>query len=368
MVQNIPEPQTFLLPLKARPSSVLLCGYYGERNLGDDLLLEILINSIDNRVNLLITTNQHFMPVDLSRNVKYVNRRNPIAVFNSINNVDTLILGGGNLLQDKTSYRSLLYYLAVIFYAKFRGVKIILWAQGLGPLQRRISVFLVQKAICCASSISLRDQKSFELYKSWNINIPVICAPDPTWQLPRKEWIGGESIVICWRPTNVIDNYKWKKLFIALDYFQTHLNRPVVWMSFDRKMDEPFFNYLCQHELIPKRLFTKTITLNATSFDKATCCFQKATIVLPMRLHAYILAKLCGAPTCALSYDPKVSAASAYLNSNCIDLEASFDVDQLIKVWHETLSIPTDIEGVNHLALKSLSHNYFLEDKLFSSI
>ena len=55
-----------LLPTNARrlhgnanPSSVLLCGYYGEGNLGDDLLLKILLEEIDNSFTLLITSNKN---------------------------------------------------------------------------------------------------------------------------------------------------------------------------------------------------------------------------------------------------------------------------------------------------------------------
>jgi polysaccharide pyruvyl transferase WcaK-like protein len=44
------------------------------------------------------------------------------------------INGGGNLIQDVTSTRSLSYYLGSIYLAKALGLKIMLYANGIGPV------------------------------------------------------------------------------------------------------------------------------------------------------------------------------------------------------------------------------------------
>ena len=122
---DIFRPKAFLFPSKVKPLSVLLCGYYGEGNLGDELLLELILDLMDPRIYVYITSNDLLLATLAGPNRKRINRKNLIKILLALDNVDYLILGGGSLLQDKTSKLSFYIIFAVIlsitsFYF-FRG-------------------------------------------------------------------------------------------------------------------------------------------------------------------------------------------------------------------------------------------------------
>ena len=122
----------------------LLCGYYGENNLGDDALLTVLLKEIPQPCRLLVTAHNADALASLAPDAELVNRRSLRSVLRSIGRVDAVVFGGGSLLQDSTSLRSLIYYLVIIAIARLRGCPVLLWGQGLGPLQRSISRAMVR--------------------------------------------------------------------------------------------------------------------------------------------------------------------------------------------------------------------------------
>ena len=96
---------------KKSTGSVLLCGYYGYGNCGDDILLHAAVA----RARI---TYPHLPVLALTRtpakdrlrfDVPTASRRNPLALYASLRKASVLILGGGSILQDRTSLRSLLY-------------------------------------------------------------------------------------------------------------------------------------------------------------------------------------------------------------------------------------------------------------------
>ena len=92
----------------------LLCGYYGENNLGDDALLTVLLKEIPQPCRLLVTAHNADALASLAPDAELVNRRSLRSVLRSIGRVDAVVFGGGSLLQDSTSLRSLIYYLVII--------------------------------------------------------------------------------------------------------------------------------------------------------------------------------------------------------------------------------------------------------------
>ena len=94
--------------------TLLLCGYYGESNLGDDALLQVLLQQIPAGFGLLITANDREALRALAPMAVTVSRKSLVSVLGAVGRTDALILGGGSLLQDSTSLRSLIYYLLLI--------------------------------------------------------------------------------------------------------------------------------------------------------------------------------------------------------------------------------------------------------------
>ncbi|MEY4358906.1 MAG: polysaccharide pyruvyl transferase CsaB, partial [Cyanobacteriota bacterium] len=147
---------------------MLLCGYYGEHNLGDDALLEALLGLLPAGMQPLVTAFDQ-EAVQQRHGVATVQRRSLRAVLQALRQSRALVLGGGSLLQDSTSFRSLLYYAALITAARLQGKPVLLWAQGLGPLRRRRSRNLVRLLLPMASGITWRDASSARLGRALGV-------------------------------------------------------------------------------------------------------------------------------------------------------------------------------------------------------
>lgn len=145
----------------------MLCGYYGFGNLGDEALEECIISSVRERkpsADICVMTHT---PKKTSRrfSVGAVHRMNIFAVSKALKNTDTFIFGGGNLLQDKTSSQSLVYYTKMLDMAKKRGCRTVIFANGLGPFEKASGLRLAAKAAAEADEVSMRETYSLELFR-----------------------------------------------------------------------------------------------------------------------------------------------------------------------------------------------------------
>ena len=208
---------------------------YGEHNLGDDALLEVLLQQLPAGWRPLITARDQAM-VQRRFGVATINRLRLAEVLRALASCDALVLGGGSLLQDSTSFRSLIYYGALIVAARLQGKPVGLWGQGLGPLRRRRSRLLVRTLLPLASAISWRDPESATLAAGWGIEAPV--GSDPVWGLAPRAWHGkGGPIVLCWRPVPQLEDPGWRQLLSALGRLAERFDRPVHWLPFHQDQD-----------------------------------------------------------------------------------------------------------------------------------
>lgn len=147
----------------AEKSNVVVCGYYGFGNLGDDAMLSEIVKKLRLKwpQKSLCVVAHRPKGVLLPDGVKCISRENFGALKRKIREAEFLILGGGSILQDKSSLRSLVFYTSLIKYAHKHGTRVELWSNGLGPFKRKISKHLAAKALSRASKISLRDEISY---------------------------------------------------------------------------------------------------------------------------------------------------------------------------------------------------------------
>ena len=351
-----------LLPV-VRPAApvLLLCGYYGEHNLGDDALLQVLVSALPESQQLLITVRDPVPVLALAPSAVTVNRRSLVSCLRAALRADVLVLGGGSLLQDSTSFSSLVYYLLLMAVARIGGAEVVLWGQGLGPLQRRISRMLVRAVLPFCKAASWRDQRSFELARRWARSLPMVLAADPVWQMPARPWIGGDAIVLSWRPTPLLDHSGWRRLTDALDALSAELAAPVIWLAFHEHQDAPLLQQLSDAGLLPKRLKGCSTTLVPQSLEVVSDVVQRARLVLPMRLHALILARLSNSPMVALSYDPKVEAAAAMASVPCTPLTSLPSVDALLNLWRAEVDRPADPNQTEELRCQASAHSDLLK-------
>ncbi|WP_041374812.1 polysaccharide pyruvyl transferase CsaB [Prochlorococcus marinus] len=344
--------------------AVLLCGYYGEHNLGDDALLQVLLQELPSHLQPWITANDSNVIKALAPKAQVINRRSLLETIRALFQVQGLILGGGSLLQDSTSFKSLIYYLILIVIAQQLGVPVVLWGQGLGPFRHHLSRWMVRRVLRRVQAISWRDPESFQLAQRWCLPSPMLMAPDPVWQLPSRRWQGGQAVVLCWRPTSMLDHFGWQHLLQALEIILKDIDAPVHWLAFHQRQDEQLFRQLDRQGLISSSLRSRSHFFAFDSLTDVMNQFSMARLVLPMRLHALILAQLAGSPTVALSYDPKVSSAAVMANVPFTDLQSLPDIRLLAGLWRQALDVSPDLGKIEAIRKQASQHSKIL-DKAF---
>ena len=145
-------------------SNILISGYYGFNNAGDEALLTAILASlyaIEPEADITVISGNPSETTTKHR-VKSLFRFDAGKILSALGRADLLISGGGSLLQDVTSKRSLAYYLSIIALAKLRGKKVMLFAQGIGPIRSGFMRFLTRVICRQADVITVRDRESAE--------------------------------------------------------------------------------------------------------------------------------------------------------------------------------------------------------------
>ncbi|MFM1799896.1 MAG: hypothetical protein RLZZ117_2174 [Cyanobacteriota bacterium] len=345
-----------------KPGRPLLCGYYGEHNLGDDALLEVLLSQLPPACEPLVTARDEPWVRDRF-GVETCDRRRFGEVMASLLTRDVLVLGGGSLLQDATSLNSLLYYCLLILTARLLGKRVLLWGQGLGPLRRPESRLLVRVVLPLATAISWRDGTSAHLAERLGRRRHFV-GSDPVWAYPRRTWQGqGGAIVLCWRPVKALECEGWRPYLEALAVLTDRGGRDVVWLPFHQDQDCGLLQLLHQSGLIPPRLARRCREVTVTDPEGAMDLFAKAGLVLAMRLHGLILAALAGCPVAALSYDPKVAAAASSLGCPSQDLGTP-PAAELAEQWWRLVDQPPSEQTLDALRAGTEVHGRLLRQVL----
>ena len=145
----------------------LFCGYYGFGNIGDDAMLR-------EAIAIAKHTHGQYSVCAMTKNgrrdahifgIRCIKRSSPYAVIKEIISSDLLIFGGGTLLQDISSFRSLLYYALVLKIAQKRGVRTELWSNGLNSSRFALSDKILRSVLLGCDRLGLRDERSVILAK-----------------------------------------------------------------------------------------------------------------------------------------------------------------------------------------------------------
>ncbi|MEO1003917.1 MAG: polysaccharide pyruvyl transferase CsaB [Cyanobacteria bacterium J06638_7] len=362
-------------PAALAPCRPLLVGYYGEHNIGDDALLEVLLAQLPRGCRPTVTARDQ-SEVRQRFGAATVDRRRLASVLTALGSCDALVFGGGSLLQDSTSFASLLYYAALITAARLRGRPVLLWAQGLGPLRRRRSRLLVSLLLRLVSGCSWRDGASAALARrlGWQPDArqrasargstdPSAVAgvgSDPVWSLDASGWSGrGGPIVLCFRPTSQLRGQAWRPWLEALERLAPE--RELLWLPFHRHQDRDLPAQLRRDGLLSEPLAARSRELAPERPEDVLAVCAGSGLVLAMRLHGLILAAVSGAPVAALSYDPKVAAAARALGCPLAELDAAPNPAALAAQWRDSLDHPTAAARVQGLHQATAEHRRLLE-------
>ena len=172
-------------PLQPSPR-LLLCGFYGCGNLGDDALLRALLGLMRRTaphvpVTVLVGDDPALCARIDAESVRCAPRMHPSVIAHLLRS-GTVLLGGGSILQNKTGNASLLYYLALLRLAQLFGKRTAVFAGGLGPICGAIPRFLTASVLKRLDYASFRDRDACRLARRLGAPAPHLSA-DPAWLL-----------------------------------------------------------------------------------------------------------------------------------------------------------------------------------------
>ncbi|HEX3043370.1 MAG TPA: polysaccharide pyruvyl transferase family protein [Bacillota bacterium] len=143
-------------------SQIVIFGYFGCRNLGDETNLIQLVASLRSISPDLTITVLSAAPKATGQllGVKCVGKYHLLGILQAFLKGDLLIGGAGSLFQDRTSLRSLLYYALIVILGKLCGLRIFLFGQGIGPVRTLPGKLIARVALSVVKVITVRDRLS----------------------------------------------------------------------------------------------------------------------------------------------------------------------------------------------------------------
>ena len=313
---------------------VVICGAYGRGNAGDDAILEAILQemrTIDPDMPVLVLSKDP-KSTRLTYRVRSVSRMNIPAWHQAMRHARLYINGGGSLIQDVTSRRSLWFYLLNIQSAKKAGCKVQMYGCGIGPVTRENHRKLAAKALNrSVDVITLREPDSQAELRAMGVTEPeILLTADPALTLCRASDDETDSVLlragipphgryICFALR------QWKgfegkaPLFgAAAKYAYETYGLTPVFVAVEKHLDPAAAQFAAQGLDIPHYFLD-----DAGNAGTIIGALSRMEVVVSMRLHALIFAAGQGIPLAGVVYDPKVSAFLRYIGQELFtDLDA----------------------------------------------
>lgn len=307
-----------------KKKKVLISGYYGFNNFGDESILKVLVNKLKLLKADVTVLSKNPIDTAYEYKVKSVKSFDFFKVKKAIKDCDVLISGGGSLLQDVTSLKSLLYYLWVINSALKKKKEVIIFAQGIGPINSFLGRFLVKRALRKCSWVSVRDDKSLFLLRGWGVKTDLVCDPLFEIELPGSN------------PQNIVGvqlrDFKTLKepllIKLANKIVNDFPNKKIEIFSLQDSIDLE----VCQRFESILKSINPSINTEVVFNKKPKEIMERISrleYMIAMRFHANLIALKCGVKTLAICYDEKVEKLANFAQIPALSMLANENYDYL---------------------------------------
>ena len=354
---------------------VVLSGYYGFHNSGDDALLYAIVEGLqhflpDVRILVLSARPKDTM---LTYQIDAKHRFDLVRVRQALKQSKLLLNGGGSLIQDATSVQSLYYYLLVMRAAKHYGCMLYIYANGIGPIRAK-NMEAARKVIDKADMVTLRDSASLQDLKKIGVSskTPVQVTADPTMILHGKSWrvvqdifrqegipTEGNYIGISVRNWNKNDRQFTEKIALVLERICTKYQVIPVFIPMKYPSDIKISERVC--ELMQVKGY---VLQRQYSVFEMIGIVGRMDVILGMRLHTLIYAAGTGVPVIGLTYDPKVTGFLEDIGQPRFTDVSNIDMEQLYGQIEEVLTHKEEICSQLKEKSKELSEKALLNAEL----
>ena len=347
-------------------TNILIAGYYGLDNIGDEAILAGMINSLKKyipRANISVFTNDANVTNNL-HNVHTVEQsfkkgiptffKNGILngefskIYKAIDNCDIFILGGGSLLQDlKFYYLPALY--SLLSLAHIKGKITVVYGIGAGPIDTRLGKLLSKIILNNTDLVTVRDSMSKTVLDNCGVN-NVIQTVDPAFgiDIPNENEIELAISNEKKSNKNVVSAtlYNWlhdSDLFSnpTKESLDLKFRRQCAANIYNRIIDEYAVDFIfiptVKNDFEGYKEINKLISSNEGSsvkeyrnnFLHIFSLISMSDVLVGMRLHSMIIATIMGVPFVPVSYCGKVKSYLELLDMSdfCLDVENIVESD-----------------------------------------
>ena len=340
---------------KDERESIVICGAYGRGNAGDDAILEAIVQEMRALApeRTICVMSRRPQETRLTYRTGAVYTFNIFSILRRFRRAALYINGGGTLMQDVTSTRSIWYYCYTLRAAKKRGCKVMMYGCGIGPINRAGNRKMAAKTIQgSVDRITLRDENSCQELARMGVTRPDIrVSADPTIILDAAPY---EVVSLAMEQSGIDPNGRyigfglrnWKGLDAALpaiaaaaDYaYEKHGLTPVF-------VPIEFPSDLTPAERVGALLHCPWYAVRTRQSIEVTIgILARMKTVVGIRLHSLMFSAGQGVPVVGMSYDIKVDSFLKYIGSStCLQLR-EVHADELCGLIDKCLSGALDEE------------------------
>ena len=335
---------------------VVICGAYGRGNAGDDAILEAILQemrAIDPDMPITVLTKDP-KATRLTYRVRTAGRMDVLTWKKAMRHAALYINGGGSLIQDVTSRRSLWFYLHNIQAAHKAGCKVQMYGCGIGPVLREQHRQLAARVLnASVDVITLREPDSLKELQSMGVTKPeILLTADPALTLPAANSDEIDSVLLrsgipprgnylCFALRNWKGFEEKAPLFgQAAQYAYETYGLTPVFAAVEKHLD-PVAGRLAAAGLEIPHYFLD----DAGSAGTIIGALSRMQAVVSMRLHALIFAAGQGIPLAGVVYDPKVSAFLRYIGQENFQDLSSLTLERLKAMIDQAVGAPISPEA-----------------------
>ena len=341
---------------------ITLIGYYGVKNIGDDLMLSNLIQYFSKKIEVkkifIFVRNNYFDITDEKIEVlplsKYSRLKKTKAIFRS----DMIIWGGGTCIFEGTENRGLYDLLRIQQITKIFRKKFIFLGIGIGSLKSDRIIKLSKKIIENSEFIYFRDKQSCDAAKKIS-SVKNCC-------------VGGDLVFLTklFEPTRKKSNKITKISFSGV--FDQSEESAHFYAKELEKLSKQFcaeIHFLPAHlsekndNIFHKKIIKKVPDLNYIihTWNKPLDFVEILKTMdfhIGMRLHSIILADLLNIPNIGIIYSPKVEyyirKSNILPEKRLYNLREHLNIQNIVNIFQQ-YEIPVDfIENEKKTALACL--------------
>ena len=313
---------------------VVLSGYYGFGNFGDDVILSTILQTVRAlrpECEVLIFSKNPKRTMEQTK-VDAVNRYDPRAIKRAFRDSLGYVNGGGTLFTDVTSTHSLVYYVQLVKMARRAGLSTMVLANGVGPFIKKKNEKRALDALSGVNVITLRDRGAYEYLCEKIPEADPKLSTDVIFMLSEKDVFKGAAPAslpgVKLPEKYVVVSLRDHRL--ASDAFVSAVSQACDRICRERGLGAVFLpmQYEKDYDISVSAAAgvgaqTAVIPESVDSVNDKLRVIAGAQLTLAMRLHTVIFSTINAVPTVGLSYDVKVEN---FMRENdlgsCLDIEA----------------------------------------------